>query len=242
MGKEEKKEMIKKNDIVETRIATPAEMIKDAVAKGSNLEQLEKLLELQERYEATQARKAFHEAMAAFKADPPKISKDKTVKYKEVKYNHASLYNVTEQVNTALSKHGLSASWITKQNGQICVTCKITHKQGHSEETTIQAPADTTGSKNPIQAIGSTISYLQRYSLLSLTGLATYEQDNDAQAAPVECIDEKQLHEIRDLIADKAVNETKFCKAHGIESVEKLPKDKFNRVSLFLSAKKSGSK
>ena len=60
------------------------------------------------------------------------------------------------------------------------MTCKITHEQGYSEETTITAPADLTGSKNVIQAIGSTISYLERYSILALTGLTTYEMDNDA--------------------------------------------------------------
>ncbi len=240
--KEEKKEMVKKDDVVETRIATPAEMIKDAVAKGTDLDKLEKLLTLQERWEKNQALKAYNEAMAAFKADPPKIGKDRTVKYKEVKYNHASLYNVTEKINSALSKHGLSASWTTKQNGNIFVTCKITHKQGHGESTTLQAPADSTGSKNSIQAIGSTISYLQRYTLLSLTGLATHEQDNDAQSAPVECIDEKQQHEILDNLATMNKDLAKFCKAFGIEVLDKLPKDKFNRAILAINAKRGGKK
>ena len=153
--------------------ASPAVLISEAVAKGADLEKLKGLLDLQERWERNEALKAYNAAMSAFKADPPIIEKDKTVSFGNTKYNHATLANVTAKINAALSKHGLSASWQVKQNGTVSVTCKITHIKGHSEETTLSAPADTSGSKNAIQAIGSTISYLERYSLLALTGLAT---------------------------------------------------------------------
>ena len=166
---------------------SPAEMIRMAVAGKADLDKLEKLLSLQERYEANEARKAYHMAMAAFKANPPKIDKDKRVSFAtsvgKTTYNHASLANVTEKISAELSKHGLSASWATKQNGAVSVTCKITHIKGHSEETTLSASADTSGSKNAIQAIGSTITYLERYTLLALTGLATYDQDDDGRTA-----------------------------------------------------------
>ena len=94
-------------------------------------------------------------------------------------------------INEALSEHGLSAAWETAQNnGSVTVTCKITHIMGHSESTSLTAAPDNTGSKNPIQAIGSTVTYLQRYTLLALTGLATYEQDDDGgkpeQPTPME--------------------------------------------------------
>ena len=160
---------------------SPAEMIRQAISGGADLEKLEKLLSLQERWEANEGKKAFHRAMAAFKLDPPNIEKDRKVAYLNVKYNHASLANVTQKINEALSRHGLSASWIVKQNGAVSVTCKITHEQGHSEETTLTAPADATGSKNAIQSIGSTITYLERYTLLALTGLATHEMDDDGK-------------------------------------------------------------
>ncbi len=238
MGQEDKKE------IAEVRSSTPAEMIKLAVTQGADLDKLEKLLGLQERWEKNEALKAYNVAMAAFKADPPKIGKDKTVNYSQVKYSHASLYNVTEKINTALSNHGLSASWQTKQNGEICITCKITHKQGHSEETTLQAPADKSGSKNNIQAIGSTITYLQRYTLLAITGLATHEQDDDGQATQevVEKITDDQHHQICDLIEDKGVDVAKFCKAYGIEKIEDLPKKIVHKAILILTNKKSVKK
>ncbi len=136
---------------------------------------------------ANEAKKAYVVAMAAFKANPPKILKDKNVNYPTSKgttdYHHATLGNVTTCINTTLSEHGLTASWVTSQdNGAVKVTCKITHIMGHSEETSLTAPPDSTGSKNAIQAIGSTVTYLQRYTLLALTGLATYEDDDGAGA------------------------------------------------------------
>ena len=229
-----------KKEIVKQEGNTPAEVIQYAIKTNAPVDQLEKLLMLQERHDANQARKAYHVAMAAFKVNPPKIDKDRTVKYKDVKYNHASLYNITEKINAELSKHGLSAAWTTKQNGNVEVTCKITHKQGHSEETTLKAPADTSGSKNAIQAIGSTITYLQRYSLLALTGLATFD-DDDGQTTgkEVEYIDESQLNALTDLVTTYS-NIEKFCKAFGIDDLDKLPKSRFKEAELALLAKKAG--
>lgn len=165
---------------------SPLMLAANLVQKDGNMdvEKLSKLLEVQERYDATQAKKAYTEAMSAFKENPPEISKDRHVHYKtqkgEMNYNHATLSNVTTCINKALSEHGLTASWLTSQdNSLITVTCKITHIMGHSEETSLSAPPDVTGSKNAIQAIGSTVTYLQRYTVLALTGLATSDQDDD---------------------------------------------------------------
>jgi len=225
-------------DLVKNDNQSPATLIEKAIAGGANLEQLEKLMILKERYEANEARKAYHVAMAQFKSNPPKIEKDQTVKYKDVKYNHASLANVTEKINEALSKCGLSASWSTKQNGSVTVTCKITHAMGHSEETSLSAPADTTGSKNAIQAIGSTISYLERYTLLALTGLATYEQDDDAKNINVEFISEKQLNNIVDLLASLDVGQAKFCKFMKVDKLDDIPASDYQKAVAALEAKR----
>ena len=241
------KEQIKQVETEETAVEVqeskmPAEMIQIAVEKGADLEKLEKLLTLQERWDANEAKKAYHRAMAEFKASPPEILKDKSVNYKAgggtTAYRHASLANVTEKINAALSKHGLSASWRVAQNGGVSVTCKITHNLGHSEETTLTAPADSSGSKNNIQAIGSTITYLERYSLLALTGLAAFDDDDGQASEVMEYIDEQQLSTILDYVDNKKVNKEKFLKYMGIESIEKMPKTEYNRAIKALEAKK----
>jgi len=221
---------------------SPAEMIRFAVESGADLEKLERLMILNERWEANEARKAYHKAMSAFKANAPKIEKDKKVGYStdkgRVGYAHATLGNVTEKISAELSKHGLSASWKTRQDDKIHVTCRVTHVQGHFEETTLSAPADTSGSKNAIQAIGSTITYLERYTLLALTGLATFDQDDDGVAAGTEFIDEKQLNQLIDLINDRMVDEARFLKYMGVESLAKLPKAMFQKAVNALGAMK----
>ena len=168
-------------------LANAAELVK--VGGSMDVAKLRELLELQERWEANEAKKAYVVAMSGFKADPPTILKDKAVGYDTKKggavgYKHATLYNVTTKINTALSVHGLTASWLTSQdNGSVKVTCRITHILGHSEETSLSAPPDTSGSKNVIQAIASTVTYLERYTLFALTGLAGKDQDDDGNGA-----------------------------------------------------------
>jgi len=101
---------------------SPAAMMFQAVQSGMDIAKLEKFMELQERWQANEARKAYTEAMSAFKANPPKIEKDSHVSYKTAsgttEYSHASLGNVTDTIGAALGKHGLSAAWGTMVQGE----------------------------------------------------------------------------------------------------------------------------
>lgn len=165
----------------------PMRLLEIAVTQGVDTEKLEKLMALQERWEANQARQAFVRAMAAFKADPPVIGKDRHVNYTKkdgsvVDYHHAGLAEACAAIIAGLSKHELSHRWETEQaEGKIRVTCVLTHAGGHSERTTLASAADDSGGKNSIQAIGSAVTYLQRYTLLAATGLAA--GDNDGAGA-----------------------------------------------------------
>lgn len=158
---------------------TPMSMLSMAVSQNADIDKLKQLMELQERWEANEARKAFVSAMNAFKANPPEILKTKLVSFGNTRYKHAELGNVNAAIIDGLTQHGLSHRWtIDQQDGKITVSCVITHQQGHSESTSMTAQADTSGQKNAIQAIASTVTYLQRYTLLSATGIATQEDDD----------------------------------------------------------------
>lgn len=224
------------NQVAVINQTTPATLLNIAIEKGADLEKLEKLMDLQIRWESNQARKAYHEAMASFKANPPDIEKDKKVSYKTnsgtTAYSHASLGNVTDKINSALSQYGLSAAWITKQDDKgVTVTCRISHILGHSEETSLTAALDTSGGKNTIQALGSTISYLQRYTILALTGLATHDMDDDGQSTEVPTyISDKEKSTIVDLINAKEVNEDKFLEYMKCKSVETIPAIDFQKA------------
>ena len=165
--------------------ANPMAMLAHAVARGTSVEELSKLMDLQERWHKEEARRAFVAALNAFKANPPEIFKNKAVAFGQGKtsYKHATLDNVSGAIGAALSKVGISHRWDTEQleGGLIRVTCVLTHEMGHSERVPLQASPDQSGNKNAIQAVGSTVTYLQRYTLLSATGMAVQDQDDDGR-------------------------------------------------------------
>jgi len=210
------------------------QVIQLAITQGADIDRLEKLLELQERYEANEAKKAYHKAMASFKANPPSIFKDRHVRFQTAKgvteYDHATLANVCRTINSELSKYGLSASWKTFQDEQlVSVTCCITHELGHQERTTLSAGRDESGGKNAIQALGSTVSYLERYTLLSITGLATDDMDNDGGDIR-ETITPEQVANIEALMQEVGADLNRFLEYYKIEDLADIPAEKYERV------------
>lgn len=169
---------------------TPMDMVQHAVSTGANLDVISKLMDLQERWEANQGRKAFDAAVSAAKGEIPPIFKDRQVGFESKRtgsstsYRHESLGHIASVVDPILHKHGLSYRFRAEQ-GQagITVTCVLSHRDGYSENTTLSAGADTSGQKNSIQAIGSTTTYLQRYTLKLALGLSTTDKDDDGEAS-----------------------------------------------------------
>ncbi len=130
--------------------------------------------------------------MAEFKQNAPEIYKEKHVSFTgnngTTSYNHATLGAICEIIVASLARFGFSHRWDTKQpdSGMIVVSCIITHSLGHSETTEMQAPPDNSGKKNGIQQIASTVTYCQRYTLLSACGLSTKDMpDDDGHGATI---------------------------------------------------------
>jgi hypothetical protein len=214
---------------IERAAVTPMSLIEMAVAQKADVDKLEKLLELHLRWEANEAKKAFVKAMKAFKETAPAITKNKGVSYQNSKgqtvaYRHATLDNVCDSIEDDLSKYGLAHRWkMTQDNGRIRVTCVITHEQGHSEETSLEAGPDDSGGKNSIQAIASTVTYLERYTLLAATGLAAENTDNDGAGTP----QFEKLQEFLDAMSTAPnlnVLETTFKGAYKEATAAKDPK------------------
>ena len=164
-------------------------MVALALANNASPETINKLMDLQERFDAMQAKKAFVAAMAGFKKDAPSvIGKDKRADFGagKAKYGYATTGAIIMAITPALSKHGLHLSWETQQAAaSVTVTCHVTHEKGHRESATLTGPKDESGGKNPIQTIGSSVHYLQRYTMVSVLGLATADMDDpDKGGAP----------------------------------------------------------
>ena len=167
---------------------TPMGMLALAVSQGATIDKMEKLMDLQDRWEATEALKAFNVAFSDFKSEAVQITKNITVTDGPLKgKRYADLFGVVAAVTPALSKYGLSASWkLTKDEPNwIEVTCILRHILGHSESVSMGGVPDTGGAKNAIQARASSKSYLERYTLLAITGLASSDLDKDGHGEGV---------------------------------------------------------
>lgn len=153
-----------------------------AMDPAFDVAKLKELLDVRERWEAAEARRAFNEAFSAFKAEAVEIVKNRRVTDGPLKgKSYAELFSVVNAVTPALSRHGLNHSWkLTKdEKDWIEVTCTLRHVAGHAETVSMSGPPDAGGAKNAIQARASTITYLERYTLKAACGLAEQGEDND---------------------------------------------------------------
>ena len=235
-------------DLVVTPSAsiTPMDLIARAQQADASIEKMEQLFNLQLRWEENEAKKAYHQAVASFKAEAVDIVKNKRVSYRTDKgvteYSHAELGQVVNTVTPLLSKHGLSSHWeYSQQDSRIRVTCFLTHEMGYEKSTSLEAAPDTSGGKNSIQAIGSTTSYLERYTFLAMTGLASRDQDDDGKGSnrpEVQLITESQVMDLLGLMKEVNADEAKFCTYYRISDVAELPASKFAAAVKSLEAKR----
>lgn len=242
---DEKEEPITAVVVAQSTALTPMEMLGRALDRDADLSVIEKLMDLQERHERNVGRKAFDAAIADAKAEIKPVTKNRTG-HNNKKY--ADMAAFAKEVDPVLAKHGLNYRFRTSQDGAISVTCILSHRDGHSEETTLQGAADTTGNKNSIQAIGSTLTYLQRYSLTAALGLAATEDDDGQSAGGDEKISDEQLAALRKRIDATEADTERLCNALNVPNVTELRKSQYKDAEALLIerekilAKKKASK
>lgn len=221
--------------------ATPMEMLNRAVMSGATPETLERLLALQERWEASQARKAFDEAIAAARAEIPPIKKNREVSFGAGKtaYKHEDMAEIERTILAILSKHGINYRFrTTVADKMIIVTCVLS-RGGYREENSLPGPADTSGSKNALQAIGSAVTYLQRYTLKAALGLSASEDDDAVAGADLRSSDDffvtpEQIAELERLIKLTGRPVDRFCMKYRIDALSKLPASSYDEAVTFL--------
>jgi hypothetical protein len=215
---------------------TPMEMLAQAIDRSMPIETVDKLLVLAERWDKTQARKAFDAAVAAARLEIPVIIKIATG-HNNKKY--ADFATIARTIDPILGKHGLGYRFRTIQDEKaIRTACILFHKDGHSEENTLSGPADASGSKNAIQAIGSTLTYLQRYSLIQALGLAASEDDDGRGAGIGEKITDDQAATLREMIESFGADERRFCTYLKVAALSDLPASRLSEATDALKAKR----
>ncbi len=187
-------QLVEKQDAV---ITTPSNLLELAVSKGADVDQLEKLMALQANYEAKQAKSAYLMAITKFQSEVPRINKTK----EGHNYRYTPLSDIVEQIKGLLQRCGLSYRFEQNHQEGIQVTCVLSHIEGHSERTSMTADPDTSGSKNSVQAVGSTVTYLQRYTLIGALGLTTADEDMDGRL-PFQGLDQSQIAKLDEMLSD----------------------------------------
>lgn len=215
----------------QSNAVTPLEMVNRALELG-NVEVVGKMLEYQERWDKMQARKAFDMAIASAKAKIKPVVRNRTGHNSK---SYADFAAIARAVDPVLVEQGLSYRFRSEAGDRIIVTCILSHKDGHSEETTLSGPADKTGNKNDIQAIGSTLTYLQRYSLVQMLGLAAADDDDGRAGAGNPTITQVQADELRDLIEAKGKSRAKFLQWAKIEKIEDLSADFYEAAKVAIN-------
>ena len=180
---------------------TPMGMLEKALASGATIEVLERLMALSERWQVNQAQRAFSEALSSARGTMPFITKNNQVSFGagKTQYKYEDLAEIISQVTPSLSQNGLSFRWRTDSDtpGYVTVTCILSHREGHSEENSLSGPYDVSGNKNPIQAIGSVVTYLQRYTLKASLGVAAGHDDDGRQGEPLKPQPAQNVHSER---------------------------------------------
>lgn len=172
---------------------TPAQLVAIAIQKDLDIEKLRQLIALEKEWRAEIAKRAFTKALSDFKRDPPDIIKD--LINKQFGSDYASLANFVNTSNRELAKYGLNARWKpVKQTPEwIDLECTLEHEGGHSEAVILGGPPDEStnrdgkATKNRLQAIKSTLSYLEGATFQAITGVVARSKalnpDDDGNGA-----------------------------------------------------------
>lgn len=193
----------------------------------ADMDKLDKMLDMQERILNRNAKQAFTADLAAMQSELPLVGKAGEG-HNKAKY--AKLEDINEAIRPTLQKYGFAVTFRTKQTDKtLTVIAILSHRLGHSEDTDLILPLDTSGSKNAVQAVGSTISYGKRYALCALLNISTGD-DTDGNLPPPKqesiYITEDDVFEILEKLTEKKIPKEEFLLAAGLSAINLIHKDR----------------
>lgn len=216
-----------------------------------DLDRLDRLMEMRDRVVAREARVAFDAAFALMQPELPVIDKkgriEGTSKRTDEKLSQAfgRWEDISPAITPILAKYGFGIRFRQERvvdpagNHQTRVTCILSHTQGHREEPYIDLPLDTSGSKNNVQAYGSTISYGKRYAATMALNIVTKGEDDDGRAAGSPAgITEEQEQKLSLLMTQVKGNLNLFLAHFKIQKLSELPSDQYDRAVAAIEAKR----
>lgn len=204
----------------------------------ADIAKLEKMLDMQERIMNRNAKQAFTADLAAMQIELPRVV-EKGVGHNKATY--AKLEDINDSIRPILHKFGFAITFrVSQPDGKgLAVTTVLSHREGHSEETTIPLMPETSGNKNAVQAIGSAISYGKRYGICALLNISTGD-DDDGQSVSgeaVETISQEQTKHLMGMIVEAGMTAEDFCKSARVSAVHMLQPNRFEGAKNMLQAR-----
>ncbi len=190
-------EKSEKTESSEQMIFAPQRLLEIALTNNAGIEQLEKLMDLQERWEAKQAKIAFTEALSKFQKECPIIRKRKdgsktrsgavAFKYSPIDHILIEKNKNGETVQELITKNGFS--YIVKTplftTESVTAAVEIRHIAGHSETSSVTLPLVTkTEIMSAPQVVAGTITLAKRYAFCNGFGIISGEPDLDGMKVP----------------------------------------------------------
>lgn len=208
---------------------------------GVDIDKMERLIAMQERVQVRDARISYFAALAELQPALPVIDERGGIKDRsgKVQSTYALWEDVNEAIRPALSEHGFALSFkVRRTENEIAVTGILSHRDGHSEETELSLPSDTSGSKNAVQAVGSSTSYGKRYTAYALLNITSKGEDDDGKrGGGFEPISLEQLDELQRRASEVGADLQRFCGALNVTSLPVLPAGRFDEAMRKLDAK-----
>lgn len=214
-----------------------------------DVDKMKAVLDMQERILDRTAKAEFDAALADMQPELPTIDQRGRIEIREKTSSgerdgeiqqstkFAKFEDINEAIRPIIGKHGFAVSFRTglTEDGKVKVDGILSHRAGHREQTTFVLPHDSTGSKNAVQAIGSSTSYGKRYALCALLNISSRGEDDDGLASGDQGADEEKItgdQELKliDAIEDCGIGRPKFCTHYKVEAVAQLPSRLFDEA------------
>lgn len=220
-------ETVEQMPALQSESATILSVIQRAAADPTcDIEKMERLMAMHEKMQDRSAQAEFNKAMAEMQCDIPSIA-ERGKGHGTIKY--ATLEDINDVMKPIMQRYGFALSFkVVHAAGGVSVTGILMHRSGHREETTMLLPSDTSGSKNAVQAVGSSTSYGKRYVMCALLNITTRGEDDDGLAAvPVAKVTAQQAASI-DAVLKRANTKTRDWFGSTFGSASEVPKGKYD--------------
>ena len=224
---------------------TLTQVIIERIRAGATLEETKQYYSFIRQIEADEALKAFNRDFVLLELpEIPRLGKIDIGRGKPQMY--AKWEDITKRIEPELHKHNFRLSFdVIENETHVNIKATLHHSAGHSLSTSKQLPLDKSGSKNIVQAFGSTQSYGMRYATIALLGLASRGEDDDAQSTSSNLLTSEELEVIKAALDDADANDsdmTRFCKTMKVESLTQLRReqvaDAMARIASFKELKR----